>query len=386
MSIKKIIKYYFENETEPNTITFTFNNISKETPIASQLRDHLLKKKDKVNDDITKYHLFYPDGNYFISTMSELMEHIIYQVKNCSISAQETVDILIDIIAMPEDIDEGSKSSTKVVKIMNQLIHSLNVGVFAEEFIEFSGMETLFKIINLYKEPSKISKMIECLSTLMQYSNALQYVEENTDNFERLIILLLSCNPKTPVKNTSHLLNTVICILNSMKEAGIDIFYRVSLNYTQVNNTKVFAEIVNFVGDGFSEINEQALLLIDLILMTIDNKSKRNAILNELKVAGLKKMLKKNVNNKSQKFQNHLDNYQKLTNEIIPGSNLEIEKSRKQIEKIEEHCSNLQKKVEYVFQNQKFYDEIVEDFIYFKKLSETCAKQSSYFEPCMYII
>lgn len=390
MPEKKIIKYCFENETEINTITIIINYKITEAQMASQIKDHLLQYKDKTKDDITHYYLFNPIARYFISQKEDLLESITYQMKNCATSAQEAINSLIDIIAKPNDLANMSLSSSTstttniaggdMLKIMNELTHSLNVGIFAEEFIEYGGIEIIIKIIDLYKEPNKKTKIIECLTKLLQYENALQYVEENYI-LESFIQLLISVNPNTPPKNTSLLLTTLICIIAYMKEPAIDIFYRVSQHHAQDNNTKIFSELVNFIDDGFKEIKENAFLLINLILTTISNKNKKTAILNELKAAGLKKMLKKNARF-SDKFKSELDNYQKITNEIIPGSNIEILNAKKQIEKYEEHCSNLEKKVEYVFQNQKFYEEVVEDFIYFKKLSETCAQQSSYFQPC----
>jgi hypothetical protein len=48
---------------------------------------------------------------------------------------------------------------------------------------------------------------------------------------------------------------------------------------------------------------------------------------------------------------------------------------------MEKHCQELEKKVEFVFLNQKFYEEIVDDFIYFKKLADISADIGGYFDP-----
>jgi hypothetical protein len=48
---------------------------------------------------------------------------------------------------------------------------------------------------------------------------------------------------------------------------------------------------------------------------------------------------------------------------------------------MEKHCQELEKKVEFVFLNQKFYEEIVDDFIYFKKLADISSDIGGYFDP-----
>ena len=86
-------------------------------------------------------------------------------------------------------------------------------------------------------------------------------------------------------------------------------------------------------------------------------------------------------------FNNHpqykelLDTYQRITNEVIEGSTYQVEELNKKIKTYEESITSLEKRTEYVFQNQKFYDEIVADFIQFKKLSEVCIAQAGYYDP-----
>jgi hypothetical protein len=80
-------------------------------------------------------------------------------------------------------------------------------------------------------------------------------------------------------------------------------------------------------------------------------------------------------------FQSHLTNFQKLTGEIIRGSYYEIEVYKKKLKEMEKHCQELEKKVEFVFLNQKFYEEVVDDFIYFKKLADVCADVGGYYDP-----
>lgn len=109
---------------------------------------------------------------------------------------------------------------------------------------------------------------------------------------------------------------------------------------------------------------------------------KQAEILIALCDADLTKILEKNSDCKSQEFQIQLTNYQKATGEIIRGSAYEVELYKKKMKDIEKHCQELERKVEFVFLNQKFYEEIVDDFIHFKKLSEICSDVGGFYDPC----
>ena len=94
--------------------------------------------------------------------------------------------------------------------------------------------------------------------------------------------------------------------------------------------------------------------------------------------------MEKNSEFKSRDFQNILTKYQILTGDIIRGSFYEVETYKKKLRELEKHCTDLEKKTELIFLNQKFNNEIVEDFIHFKKLAEVCSEVGGYFDPCKF--
>jgi DNA-binding sugar fermentation-stimulating protein len=96
----------------------------------------------------------------------------------------------------------------------------------------------------------------------------------------------------------------------------------------------------------------------------------------------LKLILEKNSECKSRDFQNILTNYQKISGDIIRGSHYEVEVYKDKLRKMEKHCAELERKTELIYLNQKFQNEIVEDFIHFKKLAEVCAEFGGYYDPC----
>jgi len=100
----------------------------------------------------------------------------------------------------------------------------------------------------------------------------------------------------------------------------------------------------------------------------------------------LKPILEKNSECRSRDFQNFLTKYQILTGEIIRGSYYEVETYKKKLRELEKHCNELERKTELIFLNQKFNNEIVEDFIHFKKLAEVCSDVGGYYDPCNIIL
>lgn len=87
---------------------------------------------------------------------------------------------------------------------------------------------------------------------------------------------------------------------------------------------------------------------------------------------------------RSLEFQKYLTNFQILTGDVVKGSNYEIEIYKLRLRELEEHCSKLEKNVEFVFLNKNFYDEMVEDLIDFKSLSEVCSDIGGYYDACKY--
>jgi len=48
---------------------------------------------------------------------------------------------------------------------------------------------------------------------------------------------------------------------------------------------------------------------------------------------------------------------------------------------MENHCIELERKVEYIFLNQNYYEEIVEDFVFYKKLADVCIERGGFIDP-----
>jgi len=52
------------------------------------------------------------------------------------------------------------------------------------------------------------------------------------------------------------------------------------------------------------------------------------------------------------------------------------------MKELEKKCQEKDKRVEVVYLNQKFYEEIVDDFILFKKIADVCCDIGGLYDPC----
>ena len=173
-----------------------------------------------------------------------------------------------------------------------------------------------------------------------------------------------------------------------MKNNFYNTFYLAAQKYSNETNTPIFEGFFNLIKDKTFETKLKSFKLLVAILTFTRDKQKRAELVVALKENGLNKILEKLAKlgrngdkNYGYKFNDLLSSYQSLTGEIIKGSEYEIELYKRKLAKYEDHCEKIEKKVEFVFQNQKFYDEIVQDFVYMKKLSEACANSAGYFDP-----
>ena len=99
----------------------------------------------------------------------------------------------------------------------------------------------------------------------------------------------------------------------------------------------------------------------------------------------IKNVLQNNSECKAKEFQEYLTNYQKESQKIVRGSYYEVEIYKNKLRQMEKQTAELERKTELVVLNQKFNNEIIEDFIHFKKLAEVCSDSGGYYDPCNFL-
>jgi outer membrane murein-binding lipoprotein Lpp len=281
------------------------------------------------------------------------------------------------IILTTESRGSVNLSGNDIKSVVFKLKNFLSVDIFAEEFISYEGIKILVDIIQVTSGNTR-SYAMNAFKSLLVYLNSMEYIKENPEIIFSLYNILIN---NDNINTITHSLGIFILISDFLKEEGIKIIYDAIEDYSKKNSSKIFKELVVFINDASIDIKVNAIILICLIIRYTLDKVKQSKILVSLQDAELNKILDKNSQCKSPEFQIQLTNYQKLTGDIIRGSNYEIEIYKKKMKELERRCQESDKKVEVVFLNQRFYEEIVDDFIYFKQLSDVCCDIGGYYDP-----
>lgn len=428
---KKDIIFRFENN--PNKYILQIDFRQNSPSLEEQQKKYLEVKSEELKiSNYSMYSLFEINSGIFITKKTDLEiypEGTIFVMKNCSLFAKAINNKINELFKQynnPEsfltqkseknvkrekneydefDIEENEEENkieenivkekqnleiirTKAMNNLKKICHSLTnyflVPQFAEEFIMFEGINQILNLIEISSGNTK-AYAIEAFGVLIEYMNALQYVSENFDIFASFYKILVS---NEQIKVTSNMLSIFYSFLKYMKNNFYNTFYLAAQKYANDTRTPIFEGFFNLIKDKTFETKLKSFKLLVAILTFTRDKEKRAELVVALKENGLNKTLEKYAKlgrngdkNFGDKFNDLLSSYQSLTGEIIKGSEYEIELYKKKLAKYEEHCEKIEKKVEFVFQNQKFYDEIVEDFVYMKKLSEVCASSAGYFDP-----
>lgn len=357
----------------------------------SSLKDDFLEKQMKVvsmnimnKDEACYYHLYDLQKNTFIENPNkELDSSKIYLMKNTSRFAVNTVESFQKILNSSQNKD-SKQFSNDVMSICFYLKNRLSIDSFAEEFISYDGLKVLIEIIE-YTSGNSRSYALNSLISLMYFKNANEYLKENPFVLKNIYYILIniqtSISDSTNTPTINHILQLFIIVSDYLKDDGIDLILYSAETYAEETGKKVFEEIVNFISTSEINIKINTLTLINSMIKNTSRKSKKSKILAYFNEAGLQNMLNKDAELKNKNFQDELSSYQGLTGEIISSSNYEVELYRAKVLELENHCNNLEKKAEYIFLNQKFYSEIVEEFVNFQKMAEAAIEIGGYYDP-----
>lgn len=367
--------------------TKTFDIIFNET---DSIEDQQEKFLSNLNIDIEKkyYHLFNLKNNKFITKIDDIKQlnksddHSLI-LKNCSEHAKNIVSSMLKVITELKLNNQDNQLNTEIKKLGFSLQNYLSVDVFLEEFISYDGIKPLVEAIEITSGNSR-SYLISAFNNILIYSNALEYIKENPIVVNNLYHVLSFNDTINTIKYT---LSGLFFICEFLKPEGLNLVYNAANEFSKIQGTKIFKELVQFINNDTIDIKVNALMLICCILEKSNNDKPLQAkILVQLQEIDLNPTLEKNASEcTSPEFQIQLTNYQKTTGDVIRGSNYEIEIYKKKYKDLENHCSNLEKKTEFILLNQKFYEEIIDDFIYYKKLSDVCIETASFYDPRIFI-
>lgn len=396
-------------------VKFNFENQNKTYEFSFQNQDDFLEKQLNVvsnsiinKDEANFYHLFDSKTNFLVESVKTIETGKTYIMKNTSKLAIDTVDNLIRLIEKVKK-KTNKEDLNEIMNICFFLKNRLNIDSFAEEFISYDGMKVLTETIEITSGNCR-SYALNSLSSLIYFKNAIEYIRENSILINNLYFILENGDPNNPRNNNmnqnnslsttgisnfssvkdnttntptlTHILQIFITLCTYIQEEGVDMILYAAEQYSEESGTKPFQEIVNFI--NLSEINVKinSISLLNCLMKIIPLNSKKRAKIGAyLNEADIINVLTKNSDVKNSLFQSELTVFQKATGEIIEGSYYDIELYKARIQDLENHCYNLEKKSEFIFLNQKFYSEIIEEFINFQKMAESSVEFGGYFDP-----
>ena len=383
---EKTIKFKLENSEKEYQII-----LNNQDQLYIQEEDFLNKKKDLLGiKNIENYCLYEKNSQYIIYDFelfgTKFSDETIFIFIDCKPLVTNMIQKLQEMIDKPE----SQNKNLMTCKLLGIYVQAPQ---FTNLFIVEQGIDKIVTLIKMLKINAQ-AYVAEAISYLMEYQNACQYVNENQyilDTFYKILI-----NNLQRVNTTKYMLNSFLTLQVYLKEKFSSLFLKAAENYAKETNTKLLESYCNLLKDNYYENKEMALEIIISMLTYTEEKCSRtelSQLILKLKEAPITDALEiKNSSSEQQNemkelFNNHpqykqlLDTYQRITNEVIEGSTYQVEELNKKIQTYEESMTSLEKRTEYVFQNQKFYDEIVADFIQFKKLSELCIEEAGYYNP-----
>ena len=400
------VQYKFE--TDSKSVVFQQYKMPIDLGVTSnffvQQNIHLETVQNIPEKDRNLYSLIIPDSQLYIIDKNEIKKDVIYIMKNVtgdvdydldtiteylSIKSGGSADLTRSIVPKGEVQNEsritmksGEQRDLKLIGY--RLKNYLTVPQFANQFILKEG---IFKLKNFIDVSTSNVQAYACdgFRVLLTYMNACQFVEENDNLFFSFYKILIKNKAIVNItKNLLAVFRQIHSYFNKINkpEKFYDYLYNAAEKYSREYGQKVFEPFVSLLTDMSIDVKENFIMLV-VDMLEHSSRKKRNKISSDFKLAGIIPALSllHNVESKSTIFQKYLSMYQELTKDIIKGSAYETETYKHKIKQYQEHYQELNKKVEIVAHKQKYYDEIVDDFVYFKKMNEACIETEGYYDP-----
>ena len=149
----------------------------------------------------------------------------------------------------------------------------------------------------------------------------MQYIKEN----KNLVFNLYTQLFNNEVINTiTHSLSFFLMLCMNSEIDGVKIFYNSAEEYSRINSTKIFKELVQFIDNPIFDIKINTLTLICQMFEGSDDSSFKAKLIVHFNAVDLNSILEKNIDCNSSEFQIQLSNYRKYYDQIIKSSNFQV--------------------------------------------------------------
>ena len=390
---KIVVQYKFESDIKSVVYQLYKMPIDLDFDYFAQQNTYLETIHSIPKNHRKLYSLYNQDTSLYIVDTKDIKKDVIYIMKNVTGDVDyylDTINEYLSIISGGGTLNNNSKIMMKNGELRDyriigyKLKNHLAVPQFANQFLLKEGIIKFYNFIDSTKLNVQ-AYAYEAFKILLKFMNSCQFVEENDNLFFSFYKLLIK--NKEIVNSTKNLLavfyqiQLYFTIINT-PEKFYDYFYKAAEKYSREFGQKVLEPFVSLVKDKSCDVKEYFMILVVEMLENY-SKKKTNTISSDLKKAGIIEALslRDNVECKYSNFQKMLTKYQEKTKEIIKGSAYELETYKHKIKQYQKLYQEYNKKVEIAAHKQNYYDEIVDDFLYFKKMNEACIETEGYYDP-----
>ena len=268
--------------------------------------------KEEEKDIENKFALFDATKNEFIDKSLSSNQELI--MKSCYTLSKYIID---EIKRASQDTDQK-----KMAKISFDLKKYSSNALFVEEFIYRCGLEELINFIE--KSSGNVKNYaIESLTNIMKYKNAIQYFVDEFEIFKQFYNNLYT--DETNIKIKENILSAFTSIFRSgEREQKIKMsehMLRAEAEYSSLNEKQKFSDLIGLMDRQM--YCPYILTMINNLLDNIEEKIKIKQTLNDLHAVGLyEKLTAVNSSdaNKKTELKNLLNEFQRISGEIITGS------------------------------------------------------------------
>lgn len=183
------------------------------------------------------------------------------------------------------------------------------------------------------------------------------------------------------INTITHTLSLLILLCEFLNFEGVKIVYNAAEEYAKTHSSKIFKELVQFINGSIFDIKVNTMTLLSVMLQKSNDSSFQAKLIVHFNEVDLNSILEKNSECNSPEFQIQLTNYQKYSGEVIKGSNFQVEIYKQRLKDSEDYILSFEQKFEFLFLNQNFYEEVVEDFLRYKKIADICSEVGGYYSP-----
>lgn len=253
-------------------------------------------------------------------------------------------------------------------------------------------MDGITKLINLLgrmaqaggEDTSPMATGIRCLSSTFLYLSGVNYLRQRPHLFTKLFDLLPVkagvANNSNPFEVRKLVINIFISLCKCMK-GSFDCINRAAVNTARRANQSPYSSLLACLALNDLELKIGVLTLINWLLFKCPSEKKLCKFLSRMENMGVYDDLRALAKERNPEILTQLKNFQKNAKIIIPSLQYEIEIHKNRSKELQEHCDNLERKIEHYAEQQSLFKLMRDDLENYKKVAQMSKELATYYSP-----